>query len=371
VAIRGTPAANKTGLWTVKVQVNGVLVITTSFTMLSGSNCTYAVGSTAANFPATGGSANVAVTADPGCSWTASVSPGASWIHITSGASGIGSGSVGYSVDVSSLDTRTATIVIAGQTFTVSQASGLPILPIITPGGVADPWAYTKGIAPGAWVSIFGSNLANATQTWSPTPGQSLATTLAGVSVTVDGMPAAPSYVSPTLVNVLTPSGVRLGPVQIVVTNNGVIGPPFAIQSTAFLPAIYSNAAPGTSPPRYYVTAVDPLTNQLVGNLSADPRVTRAPRAGDIIDLYALGLGPAAQFSTDTNFTGAFPLTAKVNVVLGGVSVTPSFAALVAPGLYQMRITIPAALAAGDQPILLDLGGGVQSAQNVFLSLQR
>ncbi|HXP84145.1 MAG TPA: BACON domain-containing carbohydrate-binding protein [Bryobacteraceae bacterium] len=371
IMIRGTPAANKTGLWTVKVQVNGVLVITTSFTMLAGSNCTYAIGSTAASFPATGGSATVAVTADPGCPWTASASPGATWVHITSGASGIGSGSVGYSVDVSSVDTRTATIVIAGQAFTVSQVSGLPIGPVITPGGVADPWTYTKGIAPGAWVSIYGSNLANATQTWSPTPGQTLATTLAGVSVTVDGIAAAPSYVSPTLVNVLVPSGIHVGQVQIVVANNSVTGPPYAIQSTAFLPAIYSNAAPGTSPPRYYVTAVDPLTNELVGNPSADPRVTRAPRAGDIIDLYALGLGPATQFPTDADFTGAFPLTATVNVVLGGASVAPSFAALVAPGLYQMRIIIPATLAPGDQPILLDPGGGVESAQNVFLSLQR
>jgi uncharacterized protein (TIGR03437 family) len=368
--IRGTQAANMTGNWTANVYVNQVLVVTTAFTMLPGSNCSYSINPAAANVAAAGGTGSIAVTADPGCPWTAATS--ATWIHITSGATGIGSAPVGYTADVNSGDTRTATIVIGGQTFTLSQASGLPTLPTISQGGVADPWTYSKGISPGAWVSIFGSDLANATQTWSPTAGQPLATTLAGVSVTVDGIAAAPSYVSPTLVNILVPAAIRLGPIQIVVTNNGLASLPFMIQSTQFLPAIYSNAAPGSSPPRYYVTAVDPFTNQLVGNLSADPRVVGAPKAGDTIDLYALGLGPATpQFSTDVDFTGAFPVTANVNVVLGGVSVTPAFAALVAPGLYQMRITIPAALAPGDQTILLDLGGGVQSAQNVFLSIQR
>jgi uncharacterized protein (TIGR03437 family) len=367
--IRGTPAANKTGVWTVNVTVNGVLVITTSFTMLPGSNCSYALGSAAASYPAAGGSGTVAVTAGPGCSWTASTN--VAWLHITSGPSGTGSGSVVYSVDVNSGDARTANLQIAGQAFTLNQASGLPPQPSIAPGGVADPWTYTKGVSPGAWISIYGSNLANSTATWSPAPGQPLATTLAGVSVTVDGVSAALSYVSPTLVNVLAPAAAHVGPVQIVVTNNGASSAPFPIQSTTFLPAIYSNAAPGTSPARYYVTAVDPKTNQLLGNPSADPRVTGAPHAGDTIDLYALGLGPAAQFSTDTDFSGAFPLTANPSVVLGGVSVAPSFAALVAPGLYQMRIVIPPALSAGDQPILLDFGVGVQSAPNVFLSIQR
>jgi uncharacterized protein (TIGR03437 family) len=368
--IRGTQAANMTGNWTVNVYVNQILVVTTAFTMLPASNCSYAINPAAANVGAAGATGSIAVTADPGCAWTAATS--ATWAHITSGSSGIGSGPVGYTADVNSGDTRTATMVIGGQTFTLTQASGLPTLPAISQGGVADPWTYAKGIAPGAWVSIFGSNLANATQTWSPTAGQPLATTLAGVSVTVDGVAAAPSYVSPTLVNILVPATIRLGSIQVVVTNNGLASLPYTIQSTQFLPAIYSNTAPGSSPPRYYVTAVNPFTNQLVGNLSADPRVVAAPKAGDTIDLYGLGLGAATpQFSTSLDFTGAFPMTASVNVVLGGVSVTPSFAALVAPGLYQMRITIPTTLAPGDQPILLDLGGGVQSAPNVFLSIQR
>lgn len=370
LTIRGTAAANLTGAWTVNVQINGVLVITTSFTMLPGANCAYSIDSNSANYPAAGGTGTVNVTTAPGCSWTANTS--ASWVTITSGAAGTGNAAVDYSVAVNSAAARSGSMSIAGQTFTVNEASGLPAVPSISPGGVADPWTYTTGVAPGAWISIFGSDLANTTQSWSPSVGQPLATTLAGVSVTVDGIAAAPSYVSPTLVNVLAPAGIDIGQIQIVVTNNGLASAPYSIQSTQLLPAIYSNAAPGTSPPRYYVTAVNPVTNQLVGNPSADPRVTGAPSAGDTIDLYALGLGQSTpQFPTSLDFIGAYPVSSSVTVVIGGMSVTPAFADLVAPGLYQIRITVPSSLPAGDQTILLDFGSGVQSAQNVFLSLQR
>ena len=61
------------------------------------------------------------VTSQSGCPWSAVSNDG--WITVTSGASGSGNGTVNYSVAVNnSLDSRTGTMTIAGQTFMVNQA---------------------------------------------------------------------------------------------------------------------------------------------------------------------------------------------------------------------------------------------------------
>jgi hypothetical protein len=86
-----------------------------------GGTCTYSISPTSASSPATGGTGTVTVTATAGCSWTAASN--SSFITITSGAAGTGNGSVGYSVAANTLTTsRTGTLTIAGQTFTVTQA---------------------------------------------------------------------------------------------------------------------------------------------------------------------------------------------------------------------------------------------------------
>jgi hypothetical protein len=61
----------------------------------------------------------VNVSAGSGCAWTAQSN--ASWITVTSGASGTGSGSVAFSVARNDDNDRTGTLTIAGQTFTVQQ----------------------------------------------------------------------------------------------------------------------------------------------------------------------------------------------------------------------------------------------------------
>ena len=61
------------------------------------------------------------MTTTAGCAWTASSN--ASWLSITSGASGSGNGSVGFSVAANTGGARSGTLTVAGQTFTVNQAA--------------------------------------------------------------------------------------------------------------------------------------------------------------------------------------------------------------------------------------------------------
>ena len=72
------------------------------------------------SFPASGGNGSFSLTIPAGCSWTA-VSNN-SFVTITSGSSGVGNGTIFYSVGVNNTgNPRMGTISVAGLTFTVNQ----------------------------------------------------------------------------------------------------------------------------------------------------------------------------------------------------------------------------------------------------------
>ena len=86
-----------------------------------GGTCSFSINPTSASFAAAGGTASVAVTTTPGCNWTAASNN--SFITITSGASGSGSGTVNYSVAANtSTLSRNGSLTIAGLTHSVSEA---------------------------------------------------------------------------------------------------------------------------------------------------------------------------------------------------------------------------------------------------------
>lgn len=84
--------------------------------------CTYQLGATSQSMGASGGTGTFSVTTTSGCNWSAT--PNASWIQITQGASGSGSGTVGFRVTANSGAARAGTITAAGKTFTVNQSAG-------------------------------------------------------------------------------------------------------------------------------------------------------------------------------------------------------------------------------------------------------
>ncbi|MGH9936957.1 MAG: FG-GAP-like repeat-containing protein, partial [Blastocatellia bacterium] len=80
--------------------------------------CSYSLTPANQSFDAAGGTGAIMVTAPPRCPWTAT--PSASWIKITSGASGAGNGSVTFSVDPTTAP-RGGHITIADQNFAIWQ----------------------------------------------------------------------------------------------------------------------------------------------------------------------------------------------------------------------------------------------------------
>ena len=85
-----------------------------------GPTCSYSISPTSGTFSSSGGTGSFSVTAGSTCNWTASDS--ASWITITSGASGTGSGTVSYSVaPYTGKNARNGSITLAGQVHSVRQ----------------------------------------------------------------------------------------------------------------------------------------------------------------------------------------------------------------------------------------------------------
>lgn len=115
----GTSGANATG--------NALFAMDNIvFTPGAAFTCSYALAFGGRAFgPAGGGPVGLSVTATPGCPWNSSALP--PWVHVdTSGGgndNGIGNGIFAYFVDPNPGAARSATITVAGTTFTIEQAA--------------------------------------------------------------------------------------------------------------------------------------------------------------------------------------------------------------------------------------------------------
>jgi hypothetical protein len=87
----------------------------------SNQGCSYSIAPTSNSFPASGGNGSVAVTTLTGCTWKAISND--SWIIVSVDGEANGSGTANYTVAANTdASSRTGTMTIAGQTFTVMQA---------------------------------------------------------------------------------------------------------------------------------------------------------------------------------------------------------------------------------------------------------
>ena len=104
---------------------NGTLTIagqTYTVTQSALPTCSFSITPTAQSIGAIGGAGDtIDVSTASGCTWSATSN--ASWLTITSGASGSGDGAVNFLVLANAGGSRVGTLTVAGHTFTVSQAS--------------------------------------------------------------------------------------------------------------------------------------------------------------------------------------------------------------------------------------------------------
>jgi uncharacterized protein (TIGR03437 family) len=254
---------------------------------------------------------------------------------------------------------------------TLTPASGTPAnRPAISARGVTDAFNFQEGVAENTWIALFGQNLSTETRTWdgSPELGRGeLPVTLAGVSVTIAGKPAAIYAVSPGQVNVLAPLDANLGDMPVVIRNANGESAPVTARKVALLPGFY---APFSQNSRLFVTGVENSTGAILGKPGVEPRAARAFRPGDIVQFYANGLGPTNPAVPANQFIRTpAPVVNQPAIRINDIPVEIFGAVIVNSGLYQVNARIPD-VPDGDHPIVIEVGG-TRSATNVSITIQR
>ncbi len=241
--------------------------------------------------------------------------------------------------------------------------------PSIMPGGIVPVGSTAGTIQAGEWVSIYGNNLASGTASWTG----NFPVSLAGTSVTIDGKPGYLSYVSPAQIDVQAPNDTATGSVAVAVTTEfgtatsnvtlAQVAPSFFLLDAKHVAGIIlrsdgSGAYGGGS-----YDIIGPTGSSLGYR-------TVAAKAGDSVELFGTGFGPANQAAPAGQvFSGAAATTNPVTLHIDNVGVTPSFAGLSGAGLYQINLKVPAGLGTGDVSLQATVAG-VQTPSGVVISLQ-
>jgi minor extracellular serine protease Vpr len=220
-------------------------------------------------------------------------------------------------------------------------------LPAINSGGVGNAAAFFQtgpGLAPGSYISIYGSDLSDTSFLKESTV--SLPVSLGQVSVSFDGggksLPGHLHFISPGQVNVQIPWEYQgLASVTMKVTLYGYLwGAPYTVPLATYSPGVFA------------------VTDSLGAAITASHPAAR----GGVIVVYANGLGPVdtPQSSGDpASSTVLVNTTSTATATVGGAPATVQFSGLT-PGfvaLYQVNVLIPASAPTGTQTLQLSIGG--------------
>jgi uncharacterized protein (TIGR03437 family) len=230
----------------------------------------------------------------------------------------------------------------------------------LNPTGVvnaASSAPFTAGVAPGELLTLYGTNLADSLVV---APGIPFQNTLGNVQVMMNGIAAPIYYVAPTQVSAIVPYGITSAVVQVQVITDG--NPSNTV--TAYLNT--SSAGVFSVPP-------GGLGYGAVLHQDGSLVTTASPaQIGETVSVFLTGLGTVSPGIADGAAGPSGPLSQTVSTItadISGTTATVTYSGL-APqlaGLYQVNLTIPSGLTAGDNS--LDIGGPDSYTSEVLISI--
>jgi uncharacterized protein (TIGR03437 family) len=338
--------------------------------------CAYLIqSSTVQNVPAGGTTSGlIQVVTAQNCDWKSSTTT--AWITLRSGTSSTGNGAVAYTVPQNdSANSRSGSIVIAGQNVVVNQAAGTttpaPGAPVISAGGVVNTASYASGgppngrLAQGSFFSIYGSTVGPETPVQATT--YPLPTTLGGVSVQITSGSAKYSaplvFVYKGQINAILPSNVPVGNGQMTVTYNGLTSQPADIVVAKTSLGIFFQRVNGRD--LAIAQNVKSQTDYPL-NLADTPA-----KPGQIVILWATGMGPIS--GADNTAPGAVgDMTGvPVTITVGGVTAQRLYAGRQAEtaAVDNIYFTVPQGTGFGCQvPVVVTGGGTPANTTNIAIT---
>jgi len=218
----------------------------------------------------------------------------------------------------------------------------------LDPQGVVNAGSFapfTAGVAPGELLTLFGANLAAGLQVASAIP---FPTTLGKVQVMINNVPAPIYYVSQTQLAVIVPYGVTGTIAKLQVLNDNV--------PSNTVTEWIGNTAPGVLTQLQNGLGYGDVVH-LDGTLVND----KSPaKIGETVSVYLTGLGAVNPAIADGDAGPVNPLANATNPItafIGGTEAKVGYSGL-APqlaGLYQINLTVPDGVTAGDNS--LDIAG--------------
>jgi uncharacterized protein (TIGR03437 family) len=228
-------------------------------------------------------------------------------------------------------------------------------VPVIASNGVVNAGSSQvgQGLAPGSYISIYGTYLANASV---GSPTLSLPVSLGTVSVSFDGgglsLPGHISYVSPNQVNAQIPWEFQgQSSVKMTVWVSYIVSAVYTVPLNTYSPGIFE------IPDNGHLSAAATDANGVVFT-QANPA-----RRGQTIVLYANGLGPVDHqppSGEPTPFPPPLANTSIATVKIGNSAAQVAAFSGLSPGsvgLYQVNVVVPQDAATGLQPIVVSIGG--------------
>jgi uncharacterized protein (TIGR03437 family) len=293
--------------------------------------------------------------ADNGSAWYISGAPDSRWNNDDLHALGTITGAAFEAVDSSSL-------MVSANSGEVRTAA--PVTPAI--GAAVNGASFLAGAAEGAWMSLFGTNLAPTTRDWrlSEIINGKLPVSLDGVSVTVNGVAAPICYISPTQINFQVPDGARgYGVTLRVTTPQGSASTMMDVVAGA--PALFTYAAENHK----YAAAQHGATYAILGKTGLYAGAAPA-RPGEAITFYGTGFGTTANPVIHSGYLVTQPalFSRTVTVRIGGVTAGILWAGRSAAGLDQLNVIVPPTLHDGDFQVVAEIGGA-QTQDGVYVTV--
>jgi uncharacterized protein (TIGR03437 family) len=247
---------------------------------------------------------------------------------------------------------------VTGTNGSVRVGSGGEPSPSVPAGGVTNGASFEAVIAPGAFISVFGSNLAPSSvastgRAWSSADfqGMNLPTKLDNYSVTINGKPGYFAFIYSGQLNVLAPNDTgddRMVAVQVLSPNGN--SPAVQVKWQRYAPAFFCQNVGG----KFYL---------------AGP--ARGVKPGANIETYGTGFGPTnPSYPEGQILTQAYPLpTGAVTVKVGGANAQVVWAGLTYAGVYQINIVVPT-LADGDYAVVATIAGYNSPDSKAYLTIK-
>jgi len=245
-------------------------------------------------------------------------------------------------VNLTLLGALSSSVTLRAGATTAAIAKPGPSITGVVPAGIAQ---FPRDVAPGAFVTVYGSNLASAvTQSPQPYPTQ-----LGDVQVLVNGTAAQMQYASPTQINFIFPPIANFISelVQLTVKNStgrqtvNVVG-------VAVVPSIFTSTGLANGP----AAAENAVTGVVID-------ANTPLHAGDYVALYMTGMDEAFAFVT--------------TVAVGGQSCAGGQYFFVGPvpsyvGLDQVNCRIPSGVTGAAVPVIVTTNG--RASNTATLNIQ-